>query len=98
LEEISMPTASLRPYYDETLHDAARRIRRMLEQEEMIERRGRGLHLSNNSSRPRRSQHGEGSLPYLDRLQSDLPYWATEYEPPRERTAFGGEASDTQLA
>ena len=93
-----MPIGSLRPYRDESLHDAARRIRRILEQEEMSKRRYRSsLHPSNgpNLSGPPRPNQGRFLHPLLSTYPSDLSNWGTLYESPQES---GDNESDIELA
>lgn len=94
-----MPASSLRPYRDESLHDAARRIRRILEQEELTKRYRGSPRPSNRPNLSGRPQHDQDGFPHPSPspFPPNLSNWGTAYEP-QESIGFGDNESDTQLA
>lgn len=94
-----MPS-SLRPYRDESLHDAARRIRRFLEQEERAKSYRASPRPSNGPIFSGGPQHRQDGFrpPSVSAFPPSLLDLATAYEPLQEGIGFGDDGSSTQLA
>jgi hypothetical protein len=93
-----MSNRALGPVRDESLHRAAQRILRILEQEEQEKRQHGYLSPSANRFDRARDREADHRHPIVDPAQSGLFKWMNDYELMQETSAFAREVPGLQQA